>query len=56
MKGCKVKPKQPIAIWELCGCGCYWCNLHKMHAHECPCLEIEGWETDPYSPNKGVLE
>ena len=36
--------------WESCEC-CddWWCNLHGMHTGECPCPEIDEWDSDPYS-------
>jgi len=36
--------------WEPCEC-CddWWCNLHEMHTGECPCPEIDEWDSDPYS-------
>ena len=36
--------------WEPCEC-CddWWCNVHKMHTGECPCPEIDEWDSDPYS-------
>jgi DNA (cytosine-5)-methyltransferase 1 len=36
--------------WEPCEC-CddWWCNVHEMHTGECPCPEIDEWESDPYS-------
>jgi DNA (cytosine-5)-methyltransferase 1 len=35
--------------WIPCPC-CdeYWCNIHRQHACDCPCPEIDEWETDPY--------
>lgn len=36
--------------WEPCdGCDEFWCNIHEMHAFECPCPPIEEWDSDPYS-------
>lgn len=37
------------AVWVPCPC-CdeHWCNLHDMHACDCPCPPIDEWETDPY--------
>ena len=29
-------------------CEDYWCTLHAMHAHDCPCPPIEEWEQSPY--------
>ena len=36
--------------WEPCEC-CddWWCNVHEMHTGECPCPEIDEWDSDPYS-------
>jgi DNA (cytosine-5)-methyltransferase 1 len=36
--------------WEPCEC-CddWWCNIHGMHTGECPCPEIDEWDSDPYS-------
>lgn len=40
------------AAWMPCPC-CddWWCNIHGMHTGECPCPEIDEWETDPYAAN-----
>jgi hypothetical protein len=24
-------------------CQDYWCEVHKMHVHDCPCPSIEEW-------------
>jgi hypothetical protein len=39
-----------MAAWTPCPC-CenYWCNLHAMHAFECPCPPVGEWDVDPYS-------
>ena len=36
--------------WMPCPC-CddWWCNIHGMHTGECPCPEIDEWDSDPYS-------
>jgi len=45
--------------WAPCEC-CddWWCNLHEMHTGECPCPEIDEWDSDPYSvchtPSQGL--
>ncbi len=38
-----------VPTWVRCQC-CenYWCNLHWMHAHDCPCPPIEEWGISPY--------
>jgi hypothetical protein len=37
------------ATWLPCPlCGDYWCSLHGMHVHDCPCPPIEEWEESPY--------
>ncbi len=44
--------QRQLPYWQPCEC-CddFWCNLHGMHTHECPCLEIDEWgEIDPYGP------
>ncbi len=35
--------------WTRCPC-CenFWCNIHQMHAHDCPCPPIEEWPMSPY--------
>lgn len=38
-----------VMVWVPCGCGNYWCFLHGVHAHECECPDIEGWEVSPYT-------
>lgn len=38
------------APWSPCpNCENYWCEIHKMHAHDCPCPPVEEWETSPYN-------
>lgn len=31
-----------------CGCGNYVCTIHKTHAYDCGCPEIDDWKVDPY--------
>ena len=42
--------------WVPCICENYWCLIHGMHAHDCPCPPIEEWETDPYNPDPAHLD
>lgn len=44
-----LKPKTKPA-WIKCpeDCGEFWCNIHNQHFCDCPCPEIDEWETDPY--------
>lgn len=47
-------------IWEPCpDCQDVYCNLHQMHAGECPCPEIDAWEaqldTNPYDLEMPVI-
>ena len=45
----KFQAPQTQPAWTPCPhCENYLCNLHEMHAHDCPCPSIEEWETDPY--------
>jgi hypothetical protein len=37
-----------MPVWIACVCGDFWCTVHDMHVHDCPCPPIEEWETDPY--------
>lgn len=46
------------APWVPCDC-CenYICNIHKMHAHDCPCPSIEDeWEVSPYEAPGPLLK
>ena len=37
-----------MMIWQVCeDCGEDWCNLHGMHAKECPCPMHCEWKSDP---------
>ncbi len=46
----KHVPGPPPAPWSPCpSCEDYWCEIHKMHAHDCPCPPVEEWVTSPYS-------
>jgi len=40
-----------VLAWLPCDC-CdeYWCVIHKKHAFECECPEIEAWEENGYWP------
>lgn len=39
-----------MPAWIRCtGCENFWCTIHEMHAHDCPCPPIEEWDTDRYS-------
>lgn len=40
--------------WTRCGDGCgeWWCAIHAMHVHECPCPPIEEWDRSPYEADK----
>lgn len=53
-----ARPSEPA--WSPCadGCGDFWCNVHDLHAYDCPCPEIEAWERDPYgvAPRIGSIE
>ena len=38
------------APWSPCPhCENYWCEIHQMHVHDCPCPPVEEWETSPYN-------
>ena len=45
------------ALWVPCseGCGEFWCNLHEMHAFECPCPPVEEHEHDPYTDHEATM-
>ena len=36
--------------WVKCPC-CenFFCTIHRMHAHDCECPEIDDWTVDPYT-------
>lgn len=35
--------------WTPCpACEDAWCEIHQMHAFECPCPSVEEWDVDPY--------
>jgi len=37
-----------MKVWQVCeDCGDDWCNLHRMHAKDCPCPMHDDWEQDP---------
>jgi|GEM_PF-6182638 len=45
-------PAPPGPAWVRCVCGEWWCRVHDLHAFECDCPDLEGWEdlgVDPYS-------
>ena len=45
------------APWVPCDC-CdgYICNIHKTHAHDCPCPPADEWEVSPYDAPKPELK
>ena len=47
-------PDRPDGPWSLCshGCGDWWCSVHQMHAHECPCPPVEEWTSSPYAAER----
>ena len=47
-------PDRPDGPWSLCshGCGDWWCSVHQMHAHECPCPPVEEWASSPYAADR----
>jgi len=44
------EPEDPA--WIPCSyCEDHWCNIHGMHAFECPCQDLSRWrewKIDPY--------
>jgi hypothetical protein len=37
------------APWIRCkSCENFWCQIHRMHAHDCDCPPIEEWQASPY--------
>lgn len=44
-----MKREATSPAWVACQCGEMFCNVHNMHAFECPCPPVEEWETSPYS-------
>lgn len=45
------KPPSVYPAWISCPgeCGEFWCTIHREHAYDCPCPEIEDWDGDPYA-------
>lgn len=48
-------------VWVKCpgGCDDYWCTLHKAHAWECECPDLEGFLEAgawPYAEDAGASE
>ena len=40
------------ADWIPCSfCDGWWCRIHDMHAHDCPCPPVDEWDCDPYVEN-----
>jgi hypothetical protein len=37
------------AIWVRCEtCDNFWCTIHEMHVHDCPCPPVEEWWASPH--------
>ena len=51
VNGGSVQDPEPITPWTPCAC-CdnYICNIHGMHAHDCPCPPVDEWEARGESP------
>jgi hypothetical protein len=44
---------QVLVPWIECDqCPEFWCNVHDVHASECPCPAVEDWEISPYMEQK----
>lgn len=52
----KAIPRKSPPAWVPCNC-CeeFLCSIHDMHAFECPCLEIDEMDFDPYSEGGLVM-
>ena len=47
-----VHHQEQTPAWTPCpDCENYLCNIHAIHAHECPCPSIEEWDHSPYLPS-----
>lgn len=44
-------PAVIVPAWTECpDCGDFWCNLHGMHAYDCPCPPVDDWAEQNLSP------
>jgi hypothetical protein len=47
----------PVPAWVPCQmCDYFWCNVHELHAHDCPCPPVENWRgSSPYQAGADLL-